>query len=348
MDESILLSEYELPGGLVLNNRIVMAPMTRCFADADLAPIPASVDYYRARADAGLIITEATLIAPEAQGYPGTPGIYSDVQIKAWKRVVDAVLEAGGRIFCQLWHTGRLAHSHYTGTRPMAPSAVAMEGSLPRARDLYYEDPRAMDAEDIARVQIQYAEAAQNAMAAGFDGVELHGANGYLVDQFLHQQTNRRSDEYGGTPENRARFALEVVDRLVSAIGPYRVGIRLSPQAYVNLEYVAGDEAAFDYLLEALNRRPMAYVHVAAFDGSQHYDYLGGGRPVDYVRKRYAGTVIGCGGYTAETAESDLRQRHIDLTAFGRSFIANPDLVGRIRSGSSLSPYEEKLLTRLT
>ncbi len=346
MDASLLFSEYELPGGLALKNRIVMAPMTRCFADADLAPIPASADYYRARADAGLIVTEATLIAPEAQGYPGTPGIYSDVQVKAWRRVVDAVHETGGRIFCQLWHTGRLAHSHYTGTPPMAPSAVAMEGPLPRARDLYYETPRAMEAGDIARVQAQYAEAAWNAMAAGFDGVELHGANGYLVDQFLHQQTNRRNDDYGGTPENRARFALEVVDRLLSAIGPYRVGIRLSPQAYVNLEYVTGDEATFDHLLEALNQRRLAYVHVAAFDGSRHYDYLGG-RPVDYVRGRYTGTVIGCGGYTAETAENDLREGHIDLAAFGRSFIANPDLVDRIRAGSALSPYDESLLERL-
>ncbi len=346
MDESLLLSAYELPGVLVLKNRIVMAPMTRCFADADLAPIPASADYYRARADAGLIVTEATLIAPEAQGYPGTPGIYSDAQIEAWKRVTDAVHAAGGRIFCQLWHTGRLAHSHYTGARPMAPSAVAMEGPLPRARGLCYEQPRAMDAEDIARVQALYAEAARNAMQAGFDGVELHGANGYLVDQFLHQQTNRRSDAYGGTPENRARFALEVVDRLLSAIGPNRVGIRLSPQAYVNLEYIDGDEAAFDHLLEALDQRRLAYVHVAAFDGSQQYDYLGG-RPVDYVRGRYAGTVIGCGGYTAETAEADLRERRIDLAAFGRSFIANPDLVDRIRSGSPLSPYDETLLEHL-
>ena len=346
MDESLLLSEYELPGGLALNNRIVMAPMTRCFADADLAPIPASVDYYRPRADAGLIVTEATLIAPEAQGYPGTPGIYSNVQIAAWKRVVDGVHEAGGRIYCQLWHTGRLAHSHYTGTRPLAPSAVAMEGTLPRAHGLRYEEPQAMDAGDIARVQAEYAKAAQNAMQAGFDGVELHGANGYLIDQFLHQQTNRRSDEYGGTAENRARFALEVIDRLLSGIGPYRVGIRLSPQAYVNLKYVAGDEAAFDYLLEALNQRPMAYVHVATFDGNQQYDYLGG-RPLDYARERYAGTIIGCGGYTAETAENDLCQRRIDLSAFGRSFIANPDLVGRIRSGSPLSAYNEKLLTRL-
>ena len=346
MYPSLLLSEYELPGGLRLQNRIVMAPMTRCFADANLAPIPASVDYYRARADAGLIVTEATMIEPGAQGYPGTPGIYSAVQTEAWRRVTDAVHEAGGRIFCQLWHTGRLAHSQYTGTRPMAPSAIAMEGPLPRAPDLSYEEPRAMDLGDIARVQARYAEAAQNAIEAGFDGVELHAANGYLVDQFLHQQTNRRTDEYGGTPENRARFALETVDRMVSAVGPNRVAIRLSPQAYVNLEYVPGDEAAFAYLLEALNRRPIGYVHVAAFDGNQRYDYLEG-RPVDYVRERYAGTVIGCGGYTAETAEDDLRERRIDLAAFGRSFIANPDLVERIRSGSDLSPYDETLLERL-
>ena len=346
MHEPLLLSEYELPGGLRLQNRIVMAPMTRCFADSNLAPGPASVDYYRARADAGLIVTEATMIDPEAQGYPGTPGIYSAVQTGAWRRVVDAVHEAGGRIFCQLWHTGRLAHSHYTGSRPVAPSAVAMEGPLPRASHLSYEKPKAMDLGEILRVQTRYAEAAQNAVEAGFDGVELHAANGYLVDQFLHQQTNRRTDAYGGTPENRARFALEVVDRMVSAIGPYRVAIRLSPQAYAHLEYVAGDEEAFAYLLAELNRRPLAYVHVAAFDGNQHYDYLGG-RPVDYVRDRYAGTVIGCGGYTAETAENDLREQRIDLAAFGRSFIANPDLVDRFRSGSPLSPYDETLLEHL-
>ncbi len=345
MDQPLFL-KCELPGGLTLPNRIVMAPMTRCFADVNLAPTPASAEYYQARAKAGLIVTEAAMIDSKAQGYPGTPGIYNPIQKNAWRNVTDAVHGANGRIFCQLWHTGRLAHSHYTGTTPVAPSAIAMQGPLPRAPELRYEKPKAMDREDISAVQTRYAEAAQNAIEAGFDGVELHAANGYLVDQFLHQQTNQRQDEYGGTPENRARFALEVIDRMISVIGSYRVAIRLSPQAYINLEYTPGDEKTFDYLLDELNQRPITYVHVAAFDGSQQYDYLGG-RPIDYVRKRYNGIVIGCGGYTAETAANDLTERRIDLAAFGRSFIANPDLVDRLRSGSPLSVYDEELLRQL-
>ncbi|HFD81200.1 MAG TPA: alkene reductase [Gammaproteobacteria bacterium] len=323
-----------------------MAPMTRCFADERLVPTPDMASYYAARADAGLVITEATLIEPQAQGYPRTPGIYTVDQVGGWRAVVDAVHAAGGRIFCQLWHTGRMAHSHYTGSRPLAPSAVALDGPLPRAPGLRYEEPGILEAADIERLVAQYAGAARNAMEAGFDGVELHAANGYLVDQFLHQQTNRRTDDYGGTPENRARFALEVIDGLIATVGPYRAAIRLSPQAYVNLEYTPGDEATFDYLLEELDRRALGYVHVAAFDAGQCYDYLGG-RPVDYVRRRYGGTLIGCGGYTPDSAEADLDSQSLDLAAFGRSFIANPDLAARVRSGAELSPYDESLLQSL-
>ena len=347
MLRSLLFSQYELPGRLTLKNRVVMAPMTRCFADSNLAPVSASAAYYKARAQAGLIVTEATMVDPGAQGYPGTPGIYSAIQKAAWQKITDAVHEADGRIFCQLWHTGRLAHSHYTGAQPIAPSAIAMEGSLPRASGLQYEKPRKMEPDDIIKVQTRFAEAARTAIEAGFDGVELHAANGYLVDQFLHQQTNQRTDEYGGTAENRARFALEVIDRMISVTGPYRVAIRVSPQAYINLEYVAGDEQTFDYLLDELSQRPISYVHVAAFDRNLRYDYLEG-RPINYVRKRYTGTVIGCGGYNADTAEDDLLERHINLAAFGRSFIANPDLVERFQSGSPVSAYNEKLLQHLT
>jgi len=341
-----LFSNWSVADGLRLENRLVMAPMTRCFADQDLAPTADSVAYYQARAGAGLIVTEATLIEAEGQGYPRTPGIYDDAQVRAWTQVTDAVHKAGGRIFCQLWHTGRMAHSHYTGTRPMAPSAVGMTGPLPRAQNLSYEEPRAMEAADIERVLTRYEKAARNAAEAGFDGVELHAANGYLVDQFLHQQTNRRTDAYGGTAANRARFALEVLDRLSAAIDPRRVAIRLSPQAYIHLEYSPGDEETFDYLLEQLNTRELAYVHVAAFDGQQRYDYLGG-RPIDYVRERYRGTLIGCGGYTPETAERELEARRVDLVAMGRPFIANPDLVERIRSGEPLSAYDESMLGSL-
>ncbi len=342
-----LMSTYVLPGGMSLRNRILMAPMTRCFADDGLAPTDATVSYYRKRAEAGLIVTEATMIEHRAQGYPHTPGIYSDRQIHAWSRVSDAVHEAGGRIFCQLWHTGRMAHSHYTGARPLAPSAVGMNGPLPRARDLVYERPLAMGMSDIEATQMYYAEAARNAIEAGFDGVELHGANGYLIDQFLHQQTNQRDDDYGGSAVNRCRFALEVVDKTIAAVGAYRVGIRLSPQAYINLDYTPGDEKTFDYLLQQLNTRLLAYVHVAAFDAQQQYDYLGG-RPVDYVRKRYTGTVIGCGGFTPALAEKAIQDRRLDLVAFGRPFIANPDLVVLIRHQKEPLPYNESMLQNLT
>ena len=346
MTTTHLFSEYVLPGDMRLKNRLVMAPMTRCFADGKLAPTDATLSYYQARAEAGMIVTEATMIEPRAQGYPGTPGIYSDVQVSAWVRVVDAVHEAGGRIFCQLWHTGRMAHSFYTGKRPLAPSAVGMKGPLPRAADLSYEMPLEMEVSDIEKIQTCYVEAARNAMKAGFDGVELHGANGYLIDQFLHQQTNQRTDDYGGNALNRARFALEVIDKTIAEAGAYRVGLRLSPQAYINLDYTLGDEETFDYLLEQLNTRQLAYVHVAAFDAQQHYDYLGG-RPVDYIRKRYTGTVIGCGGYSPASAEREIHDRKIDLVAFGRPFIANPDLLSQIRNDEEPLPYDESMLQSL-
>ncbi len=347
MKQTELFSAYALSKELILSNRIVMAPMTRCFADDELAPTDAAIAYYAARADAGLLVTEATLIHADGQGYPHTPGIWSERQVRAWRGVTDAVHDAGGRIFCQLWHTGRMAHSHYTGQQPVAPSAVALQGSLPRARDLVYETPRELGLEDIHRLVERYRQAAQNAMLAGFDGVEIHGANGYLIDQFLHGETNRRVDEYGGSAENRRRFALEVVDAVANAIGGERTAIRLSPQAYVNLAYTEGDEEVFEMLFEALNQRRMAYVHVAAFDADLSYDYLGG-RPVDFVRQHYEGTLIGCGGFTPEKAEDELENGRMDLVAFGRSFIANADLVSRIRDGRELAVYDEAMLGSLT
>ena len=341
-----LCSEYVLPGEVKLKNRLVMAPMTRCFADDKLSPTQATQRYYQARAEAGLIITEATMIEPRAQGYPGTPGIYSETQIHAWARVVDAVHKADGRIFCQLWHTGRMAHSHYTGQQPIAPSAISMKGALPRAPELSYEVPLEMKMPDIEKIQTNYAEAAKNAIKAGFDGVELHGANGYLIDQFLHQQTNQRTDDYGGNTENRARFALEVVDKTISAVGAYRVGIRRSPQAYINLDYTPDDEKTFDYLIDQLNQRKLAYIHAAAFDAQQRYEYLGG-RPVDYLRKRYNGCMISCGSYTPASAEQEIHDQRTDLVAFGRPFIANPNLPEKIRHHEELLPYDETMLQSL-
>lgn len=341
-----LLSPFSLSDELILNNRIVMAPMTRCFADDDLAPTEQAISYYARRADAGLIITEATLINPLAQGYPRTPGIYSAKQVAAWRKITYAVHERGGRIFCQLWHTGRLAHSHYTGHHPTAPSNVGLEGPVPRSPGLLYEVPRALTARAIEQLVRDYAVAACNAMDAGFDGVEIHGANGYLIDQFLRQQTNHRSDRYGGAGENRIRFPLEVVDAVGAAVGNQHTAIRLSPQAHINLEHTDGDEVTFMLLLNALETRSILYVHLGAFDASMTYPYLEG-TPTGYLRRCYGGTIIGCGSFDPETAELALQDWQIDLAAFGRTFIANPDLVRRITTGQSLTRYDESMLATL-
>ncbi len=346
MDNQQLFSSYSLPSGVTLKNRIVMAPMTRCFADEGLVPAESAQAYYGRRADAALIVTEATLVDPRAQGYPRTPGIFTATQVEGWCRITDAVHARDGLIFCQLWHTGRMAHSHYTGCLPVAPSEVALNAPVPRARGLRYEVPRELTSTEIEELVNCFAEAACNAIRAGFDGVEIHGANGYLLDQFLHLQTNRREDDYGGSPENRARFPLHVVDAVADAVGAKHTAIRLSPQAYVNLDYTPGDEATFDWLLSELGRRKLAYVHVAAFDANQRYDYLGG-RPVDYVRHRYPGTVIGCGSFTPARAKAELMENCMDLVAFGRSFIANPDLVVRVRTDAVLLPYDESMLGSL-
>lgn len=341
-----LLSPVTLPNGFTLKNRIVMAPMTRCFADDALAPTRDMALYYRRRADAGLIVSEATIISPLAQGYPHTPGIYSARQVDGWRQVTDAVHERDGRIFCQLWHTGRLAHSHYTGQVPLAPDNVPMPGSVPRSAGLAYEVPRTLTEADIQQIVNEYAQAAHNAIDAGFDGVEIHAANGYLIDQFLRQQTNRRADRFGGTGENRARFALEVVAAVVSAIGSHCTALRLSPQAHVHVDYTLGDEDSYSFLLGRLTSRALAYIHIGAFDASLAYRYLGG-TPVDYLRRHYAGPLVGCGGYSPDDAEQALSDWHIDLAAFGRAFIANPDLVQKLDRGVELTPYDESMLAGL-
>jgi N-ethylmaleimide reductase len=340
---SALLAPFALARDLFLTNRIVMAPMTRCFADDHLAPTERTATYYARRADAGLIISEAVLITPLAQGYPRTPGIYTEQQVAGWRKVTDAVHRRGGHIFCQLWHTGRLSHSHYTGQPPSAPSDVACEGPLPRAAGLFYETPVPFSSDALESTIAAYGRAARNAGRAGFDGVEIHGANGYLIDQFLRQQTNRRDDSYGPDAEGRARFALDVVDNVIAEIGNTRTAIRLSPQAYVNLDYTDGDEDAYALLLTQLNARDPAYVHVSAFDASLEYDYLNG-TPLDYIRSRYSGTVIGCGSLSPATAEHAMNQGRLDLAAFGRPFIANPDLVEKIRRAMVPEPFDETML----
>lgn len=341
-----LLEPYALNATLTLANRILMAPLTRCMAGPGLVATQPMADYYARRAQVGLIISEATIIRPDGQGYPNTPGIYSAEQIAGWRLVTEAVHAKGGKIFAQLWHTGRISHSYFHGQTPVAPSQVAWEGTLPRMRELHYELPRALEEAEIAQLVTDYAQAAANARAAGFDGVEIHGANGYLIDQFLHHETNLRQDGYGGTPEKMTRFALEVVDAVSQRIGGERVGLRLSPGGYAHLKGDARDRAVFDHLLAQLNGRVLAYLHLGIFDDSLTFDYLDG-RASDYLRAHYRGHLVGVGNYNPQTASEAIAAQRFDLVAIGRPLIANPDFVARVAQGTSLVPYDESMLNSL-
>lgn len=344
-----LFSPYSLNATLTLRNRIVMAPLTRCMADTDLVPTEAMAAYYARRADAGLIISEATIIRPDGQGYPNTPGIFTQTQIDGWRQVTQRVHAKDGKLFLQLWHVGRVSHPVFLqGQLPVAPSAVPMGGPIRRSPSpsLEYGTPRALETEEIPAIVEAYADAAANAMAAGCDGVEIHGANGYLIDQFLHYQTNHRTDSYGGNYENNARFALEVVDTIIARIGNERVGIRLSPGSHVHLQAQSEDVEVFSYLLPQLQQRRLAYVHTGIFDDSTHFDYLGS-TATAFLRQHYLGTLIACGGYTPEKAEQWLLEKHCDLVAIGRPFIANSDYVEKVRRGEPLKPFSESLLTTL-
>ena len=342
-----LFQPYQLNNTIRLNNRILMAPLTRCMADDDLLPTQAMAEYYARRAEAGLIISEAVLIRPDGQGYPNTPGLFSAAQIDSWRNVTAAVHENGGKIFAQLWHTGRVAHPHFFGNgEVMAPSAIAVEGTVPRMRELTYQVPKAANHQDIAKLIEDYAQAAENAIQAGFDGVEIHGANGYLIDQFLHHDSNRRSDEYGGSAENMSRFALDVVDTVIERIGNEKTALRVSPGAYVNIIPDNRDRDVFDYLLKQLELRNLAFLHAGIFDDSMQFDYLGG-RVSGYLRANYTNTLVGVGCYTPETASVAIAAEQFDLIAIGRPFIANPDYVSRVRQGAELTPYSDQMLSSL-
>ncbi|MDW4563686.1 alkene reductase [Aeromonas rivipollensis] len=341
-----LFQPYRLNGTLTLANRFMMAPLTRCMAGPGLVPTAQMAAYYGRRADIGLIISEATIIRPDGQGYPNTPGIYSPEQIAGWKQVTEAVHAKGGKIFAQLWHVGRLSHPFFHQGEVLAPSAVAHEGTVPRMRELVYQVPRTLTVAEIGQLVEDYAQAAANAIEAGFDGVEIHGANGYLIDQFLHHSSNLRTDQYGQTPENMSRFALEVVDAINARIGSERVGLRLSPGAYVHLAGSPADRAVFDHLLAELNKRALAYLHLGIFDDSLTFDYLDG-RASDYMRAHYDGHLVGVGNYSAETAAEAIRADRFDLIAIGRPLIANPDYLSKLKAAEPLVPYSEAMLAEL-
>lgn len=333
----LLLEPFDL-GGLTLPNRLVMAPMTRNRAPG-CVPNERMAAYYRQRASAGLIVTEGTQITAVAQGYQDTPGIYSEEQRAGWSAVTNAVHDAGGRIFAQLWHVGRVSHSYYHGLRPVAPSAVPPPGKayIPDG-PLPYETPHELSTAEISEVVEQFRHAAAIAREAGFDGVEIHGANGYLVDQFLRSGTNHRQDQYGGSVENRCRFLLEVTRAVMGVWGPGRVGVRLSPGGTTNGAVDDDPVATFSAAIAFLDRlHHLAYLHIVeAAVGTSSPDE----RAVcstELARSLFTGPLISTGGYTPESAEHALERHCADLIGFGRLYIANPDLVERLRASATFN-----------
>ena len=324
-----LFSHYTL-GQMTLKNRMVMAPMTRSRAINNL-PNDLMVEYYRQRATAGLIITEGVAPSPNGLGYIRIPGIFDTAQISAWGKITDAVHAEGGKIIVQLMHTGRVAHpdNMVAGSRILAPSAIGMVGQMWTDTQgmQKFPAPVAMTFTDIEQAQAEFVSAARNAIAAGFDGVELHGANGYLLDQFINTASNQREDQYGGSIENRNRFALEVATRVAQAIGADRTGIRLSPYGVYNeMEIFKDVDASYTQLAEALGKLKLLYIHIV--------DHSAQGAPEvptavkAIIRERFAGEIIASGGLNKEKAEAIL-QTTDNLVAFGQAFLANPDLVYR-------------------
>lgn len=332
-----IFEPYDL-GPLTLANRIVMAPLTRNRAAAGLVPGPFAAEYYAQRATAGLIIAEATQISRQAQGYQDTPGIYTPAQIAGWRVVTDAVHAKGGRIFLQIWHVGRVSHVDLQpgGAAPVAPSAIPA-GTKTFVNNDFLDTsmPRALELGEIPAIIADFRQAAANAITAGFDGVEIHGANGYLLDQFAKDGANLRSDAYGGSVENRARLMLEVAAAVVAEIGPGRTGIRISPVSPANGVSCSDPQPQFDHIVDELSKLGLVYLHVV--EGA-----TGGPRdvaPFDFagLRKRFSGTYIANNGYDLELATAHLAADEADLIAFGRPFIANPDLVARLQSGAALA-----------
>ncbi|AUV53924.1 alkene reductase [Raoultella planticola] len=339
-----LFQPYDL-GPITLANHIVMAPLTRNRAGAGLVPNELAATYYAQRATAGLLITEATQISAQAQGYQDTPGIYTQAQIDGWRKVTDAVHAKGGRIFVQLWHVGRISHVDLQpgGAAPVAPSAIRA-GSKTFVNNGFTDvsEPRALELQEIPGIIDDFRKAAANAIAAGFDGVEIHGANGYLLEQFLKDGANQRNDEYGGSVENRARLLLEVTAAVKDEIGAERTGVRISPVSPANAISCSDPQPQYDYLAEQLDALGIVYLHVV--EGA-----TGGPRdvsPFDYdaLRRRFKNTWIGNNGYDLALASTQLAQGKADLFAFGRPFISNPDLVERLKTGAPLAPLNPETL----
>ncbi|MGF1493825.1 MAG: alkene reductase [Microcoleaceae cyanobacterium] len=331
-----LFSSVQL-GPHTLSNRMVMAPMTRLRA-TDSIPQPIMATYYAQRASAGLIVSECTMVSPLSNGYVDCPGIYTDEQTQAWKPIVEAVHEAGSKIFLQLWHCGRVSHPELLdGELPVAPSAIAGKGTLHTANGkVSLDTPRALETDEIPGIIEQFCQGAKNARVAGFDGIELHGAFGYLIDQFLQDGSNQRTDQYGGSVENRARFLLEVVDAVIDVWGSNQVGIKLSPSNTFYGMHDSDPKATFGYVLEALNLRGLAYVHLMEPNEKDlEQEVLHPVMPL--FRPMYQGTLIANGDYDKVSGNKALAEGQADLVSFGKLFLANPDLPERFQQDAELN-----------
>ena len=325
-------------GELALPNRIVMSPLTRCRASQDRIPNALMAEYYTQRASAGLIISEATSVTPMGVGYPDTPGIWSDEQVEGWKQVTHAVHQAGGRILLQLWHVGRISDPIYLdGKPPVAPSAVAPAGHVSLVRpEKEYNIPRALEKEEIPDIITAYGRGAENAQRAGFDGVEVHGANGYLLDQFLQSSTNLRTDNYGGSLENRARLLLEVTDAAVSVWGAGRVGVHLAPRCDA---HDMGDDdpaATFGFVATELGRRKIAFIFTR--------EHFNAPMLTPALKKAFGGSLVANEQFTKESADRLLKEGTADAVAFGQTYIANPDLVERFMKDAPLNELDVKTM----
>ncbi|HDL7748442.1 TPA: alkene reductase [Yersinia enterocolitica] len=332
-------------GALTLPNRVFMAPLTRLrsIEPGDI-PTPLMTEYYRQRASAGLIITEATQISFQAKGYAGAPGLHTQEQLNAWKKITQAVHDEGGHIAVQLWHVGRISHNSLQPGQqaPVAPSAIAADTRTTVRDDtgawvrVPCSTPRALETEEIPGIINDFRQATANAREAGFDYIELHAAHGYLLHQFMSPASNQRTDQYGGSIENRTRLTLEVVDATAAEWGAERIGIRISPLGPFNgLDNGEDQEEAALYLIEELNKRHIAYLHISEPDWAGGKPYSDAFR--DAVRARFKGVIIGAGAYTAEKAENLIEKGFIDAVAFGRSYISNPDLVERLQQNAPLN-----------
>jgi N-ethylmaleimide reductase len=338
-------------GPYKLNHRVVMAPLTRMRAEKpSLAPRPLNVEYYAQRATpGGLIVAEASPVMATGFGSPGVPGIYSEQQIAGWREVVDAVHAKGGVIFLQLWHVGRVSHSSFQpgGLLPVAPSAVPISVDFKTAtadgKVVPYEAPRALETSEIPGVVDAYREAARNALKAGFDGVEVHGANGYLIEQFLQSHTNLRTDRYGGGIENRVRFLMEVTEAVIEVWGSNRVGVRLSPYGVANGSGEPDPMPLYTQAIKSLNPLGLAYLHFieprSSGAGRAEVNHQNVPSAMVLFRPIWNGVLISAGGFTGETAEAAIAAGHADAIAFGRIFISNPDLPRRLQHGYPLTPY---------